>query len=441
MTAPLRIAVFAGTFPVISETFIIRQIVGLLRLGHDVRIFADTRPEAGAPVHPQVAEHRLLERTTYMDMPPESAPWEMPVRPLFGRTWPPGSPHSISNAARVTRALPQLVRCFSRHPRLARQLLRGREYGYRAESLSGLYRLDRMAAQSTRFDVLHAHFGPVGNSFRFVRDLFHAPLIVSFHGYDFCTVPRKEGAGVYSRLFQAADLITVNSDYTRKRVQQLGCPDFKIRKLPMGLDLEEFPFHARVSGSGETIRIVTVARLVQIKGHEYVLNALARLKDRFPHLRYDIVGDGPLRSKLTQLAEQLGIAGMVRFHGALSGVDTAKILGAAHIFVLTSASVDGDEEGQGLALQEAQASGLPVIATHHGGFPEGLQDGVTGFLVEQGNADSLAQRLAGLIGQPENWADIGSQGRRFVEDNFDIRKLSLQLANVYHEAIARFRTN
>jgi len=132
---------------------------------------------------------------------------------------------------------------------------------------------------------------------------------------------------------------------------------------------------------------------------------------------------------------------MVRFHGALSGVDTAKILGAAHLFVLTSTSVDGDEEGQGLALQEAQASGLPVIATHHGGFPEGLQDGVTGFLVPEANVDALAQLLAGLIAQPENWAAIGSRGRRLVEENFDIRKLSPQLANLYHEAIAQFRTN
>src|SRR5437867_2663906 len=77
MTLPLRIAFLLGTFPVISETFILRQITGLLELGHDLRIFANTRPDDSAPIHAEVAKYNLLNRTTYVDGPPESIFWEL----------------------------------------------------------------------------------------------------------------------------------------------------------------------------------------------------------------------------------------------------------------------------------------------------------------------------------------------------------------------------
>src|SRR6266542_3521779 len=141
MSRPLRIAMFVGRFPVVSETFIVRQITGLLDLGHEVDIYADTRAEPGGPVHPEIAKYRLLERTTFMDLPPETAPFEMPVWPITGRTWPPGSTSSIPNALRVTRAFSKFFRCFWKAPRLACQVLNQQEYGYQAASLSALLRL------------------------------------------------------------------------------------------------------------------------------------------------------------------------------------------------------------------------------------------------------------------------------------------------------------
>ena len=112
MSRPLRIAFFVGSFPVVSETFILRQITGLLDLGHEVDIFADTRAANDAPTQPEVVSHRLLERTTFMDMPPESAPWELPVRPFTGETWLPGSETAIPNSRRLFQALPALRRGF-----------------------------------------------------------------------------------------------------------------------------------------------------------------------------------------------------------------------------------------------------------------------------------------------------------------------------------------
>src|SRR5712692_622388 len=319
MSAPLRIAIFVGSFPVFSKTFILRQITGLLDLGHEVNIFADVRAEGEGPVQPEVGQYRLLERTTFMDMPPETAPWEMPVCPLTGRTWPPGAAAPVHNARRVALAIGKFLRCLVTSPRLAFRVLDRREYGYQAASLSGLHRLAKLSGEQKRFDVLHAHFGPVGNSFRFAKELWRAPLVVSFHGYDFSTVPRKEGTGVYQRLFRTADIVTVNSEYTRGRVQQLGCLPAKLHKLPMGLNLDDFVFRERTWNAGEPIRILTVARLVEIKGHESAIRAVARSRERHAGVRYDIVGDGPLRKQLEQLVIELGLQDAITIHGAQDG--------------------------------------------------------------------------------------------------------------------------
>lgn len=439
MNESLRIAVFVGSFPVISETFILRQITGLLDLGHDVRIFANFPPDDSSTEHPEVARYDLRRRTTYVDGPPESVLWELPVRPLTGRTWPPGAAQSVPNWRRIAHALPKLARCLVRSPSLTRAVLNAHAYGYQAASLSGVYRLATLCRVRDGFDVLHAHFGPVGNSFRFARELWHAPLVVSFHGYDFSTQPRKEGAEMYRELFRTADLITVNSDYTRAQVEKLGCRPEKLRQLPVGLDPAEFPFRERTLSTGETVRLLTVARLTEIKGHEFAIRAVAKLKAAGVSVHYDVVGDGPLRQALEELARELGLGAEVVFHGACAS-DKIKVLYAqAHLFLLTSVSVEGDQEGQGLVLQEAQACGLPVLATRHGALPEGLLDGQSGWLVPERDVAALAERLLFLLAHASDWPMMGWTGRGFVATRYDIRNLNRQLTAIYAEAIAGHR--
>jgi colanic acid/amylovoran biosynthesis glycosyltransferase len=439
MSSPLRIAFFVGTFPVVSETFIVRQIAGLLDLGHDARIFADSRADASTAVPEAVRRHDLLARTTFVDAPPETAPYELPVWPLTGRTWPPGAEHSVPNWRRLLCAVPKFVRAFRHSPRLACRVLKSSEYGFQAASLSALHRLARLCGGAGRFDVLHAHFGPVGNSFRFARELWRAPLVVSFHGHDFSTVPRKQGRDVYRRLFATADLVTVNSEHTRRAVEGLGCRPDRIRKLPVGLDLAEFVFKERQRQVGEPVRIFTAARLVDIKGHPFVLRALATLRARHPEIRYDIVGDGPLRKELLALVAELGLQGAVTLHGALDGAMVRHLMQEAHLAVLASVQIEGDAEGQGLFLQEAQACGLPVVATQHGALPEGLLPDQSGFLVPERNVEALAGRLEFLVQHPERWPDMGRRGRTFVEERFDIRKLNRQLVEIYAEAVQAYR--
>lgn len=435
MSRPLRIAFLLGSFPVVSETFILRQITGLLDLGHDVRIFANARPEDGAPVQPEVAKYNLLNRTTYVDGPAESVVWEQPVWPLSGQTWPPGATKFIPNWQRFAAALPKLAQCLLHAPGPTRQVLKAGEYGFQAASMSGVYRLATLCQAGAGFDILHAHFGPVGSSFRFARALWNAPLVVSFHGYDFTTLPRQHGPGLYQKLFETADAVTVNSEFTRERVTQLGCAPAKLKLLPVGLNLAAFPFSVRKRHEDDPVRLLTVARLVEIKGHEFALRAVAEVRAKLPGLRYDIVGDGPLRKPLEQLIAELGLQDAVTLHGARDGEFIRELMCHAQLALLGSVSVEGDQEGQGLFLQEAQACGLPVIATRHGALPEGMLPGESGALVPERDVVALAKRLEFLATHAELWPDLGRRGRAFVEGRYDIHTLNRQLTELY-EALA-----
>jgi colanic acid/amylovoran biosynthesis glycosyltransferase len=110
----------------------------------------------------------------------------------------------------------------------------------------------------------------------------------------------------------------------------------------------------------------------------------------------------------------------------------------AHLFLLASMSMEGDAEGQGLVLQEAQACGLPVVATDHGAFPEGMLPRQSGFLVPEGDELALANQLRFLIEHSEMWPSMGRLGRGFVERHYDIRQLNVQLANLYARLIEEF---
>src|SRR5205823_1984682 len=124
MDRPLRIALFIGRFPVVSETFILRQVARLLDLGHEVDVYSDSGNEAGGPAHPEVSKYGLVERTTYMNMPLETCPYEMPVWPISGKTWPPGATEPLLNIKRVAQAAPAFWCCLARAPRLTMRVLK-----------------------------------------------------------------------------------------------------------------------------------------------------------------------------------------------------------------------------------------------------------------------------------------------------------------------------
>jgi colanic acid/amylovoran biosynthesis glycosyltransferase len=285
-----------------------------------------------------------------------------------------------------------------------------------------------------RYDIIHCHFGPNALVGLFARDagILHGKLITTFHGYDVNTYPRKHGHDVYRRLFQRGDLFTANSRFTAGRAEALGCPKDKIVVLPVGVDLGDFKHTVRKATPGEEIRLLTVARLVEVKGIEYGIRAVARVTRSFPRIRYQIVGDGPMLTQLRELADNLGVAGSVDFLGGQTRDEVGRLYDRAHLFLLPGVvGSDGAQEGQGLVLLEAQACGIPVLATRVGGIPESVLDGDSGYLVGQRDVDALSKKLAHLIEHPELWPEMGRKGRALVEGKFDADSLHEQLVGIY----------
>jgi colanic acid/amylovoran biosynthesis glycosyltransferase len=294
-------------------------------------------------------------------------------------------------------------------------------------------RLQRMQALrgAKRPDIVHCHYGEVGLGYRFLGRFWSAPLVVSFYGYDCSSLPRAMGDGLYRPLFRLADSVIVLSEAMRERLLSLGCPPALLHVHPLGVDTSRFAFRKRNS-PGEVVRILTVGRLVEKKGIEFALRAVAQVVPDYTKLRYDIIGDGPLRDSLERLSRALQLEHVVRFLGPVEEAGVAEAMDRADLFVLPSiTAADGDEEGTPTVLIEASSCGLPIVSTRHAGIPEVVVDGISGFLVPERDVPALAERIRLLLERPERWAALGRAGRRHVESHFDTRVLSRRMEAHY----------
>jgi len=164
------------------------------------------------------------------------------------------------------------------------------------------------------------------------------------------------------------------------------------------------------------LRLLTVARLVERKGIDTVLRALPEIARRHPTLRYAIAGEGPDRARLEALAAQLGVGERVDWLGYVSQEALAPLYASADLFALPSRSIpeQGDIEGFGLVLLEAQAAGTPVIAARSGGMPDAVHDGVTGVLIAPDDSAALARVASELLADPARRARMSEAARTFA---------------------------
>lgn len=405
----MRVAFVIGKFPSISETFILDQITGLIDRGHEVDIYAE-RPVDTKKAHAEVDRYDLIKRTRYLPTPPLN---------ILGRIW--------KAVVIVTHAL--IVR-----PACAIRSLNVRRYGRLAASLKLVYAMAPLLRRQHKYDVIHCHFGPYGQLGNFLREagLITGKLVTTFHGADVSAAVRKHGPHVYARLFSSGDLFLPISDYWRSRLIELGCPAEKIIVHRMGINCDDFAFKARSPDIDGTVRFISVCRLVEKKGIEYAIQAITALARTGRKATYDVVGDGPLRSSLQQLAAGLGVQAFVKFHGWRERREVMALLENASVFVAPSVtSITGEQEGVPVALMEAMAMGLPVVSTWHSGIPELVEDGRTGLLVHEKDAGALCEKFEYLVDHPQVWIELSLAGRAMVEESYNIQKLNDKLVRIF----------
>ncbi len=405
----MKIAFVLTNYPSSGATFITNQMTGLIDLGHDVRIFALSPQQGLKKLHEDVVEYGLLNRLEYHGKPLNRIE-ELKV--LFGDFL--NSPKAFFK--RINNSLNLEM------------------FGKR--SYTGLaYFLLRTFEKFRDIDVFNPHLGTTGINSLFLKDLYpNSRLIVHFHGGDLTLRVRQRGTHIFEKLFKTSDLITSQSFYSRDCLISIGCPPEKIIKHPVGVDLQKFKYKERILKPDEKKKLLIISRLVEKKGHIFLLNAFSEVLKKRQDVELHIVGDGELKKVIkNRIEDDELLRKNVFLHGFMTLNEVVKSLNESHIFIHPSVTSMrwADQEDTTTVLLEAQAMGLPVISTYHAGIPEVVINEKTGLLVPERDEKGLVEAINYYISNPELWNEIGKAGRKLMEDKFDIRKLNKKLEWIF----------
>jgi glycosyltransferase involved in cell wall biosynthesis len=306
----------------------------------------------------------------------------------------------------------------------------------RRASLSSSLDFLRMTERSQP-DLVHAHFGWAGLDVRRGVTRLGLPWIVSLHGTD-VTVEAQRHPERYRAMLEAADRVTVGSNFLRARLESLGLRR-RLDVIPPGVDLDRFPFQAPRRLPGD-LRLLFVGRLTDGKGAHTLLRALASVRGEEPTASLSLIGDGPLRASLEATACDLGLEGSIGFLGYREPDEVSAALRSADILVMPSESLpNGQAEGSGVVPKEAFASGAQVVATHVGGIGETFPPELRHELVPERQPAMLAHQILSIWRHRRDWAVRAELGRRWVESRFDWAVVGKQLAGIYESMLEQRR--
>jgi len=405
----MRIAFIVNVFPLLSETFILNQITGLIDRGHEVHIHAH-HSVSQKKTHGDVYKYALLKDLYIIPDPKGKAGLLICLLKVF-----------LKNIGKVKKLL---------------MAIRYSDCGVK-KTLQDICQASNFIGKE--YDIVLCHFGPNGVFAASLKkiQLLSGKLVTVFHGYDITTYLTNHHAGVYDGLFAAGDLFLPISDRWRNKLLGLGCPENKLLVHRMGIDVNRFSFRTRVVDK-EPINLVTVCRLVEKKGVEFGIRAVADYLAKYsvPAVQYKIAGDGPLFKELEKLITKLEMQGSIQLLGWKDQDEVTALMEEADIYLGPSVtSKEGDQEGIPVVLMEAMAKGLIVCATDHSGIPELIEDSVTGYLVPESDAQALSAKLHYVITHQDQWVEISKQGHNKVSRVYNIQGLNDRLESLLEKTI------
>ncbi len=226
------------------------------------------------------------------------------------------------------------------------------------------------------------------------------------------------------KMARAAFVSVVTSDLRRQVIEQVGLPPERVPLVRMGVDTSRFVEPSERPREARRLRLLTVARLAECKGHRYALRAVRALAGEGLDVSYAIAGDGPDRGAIEAEVARLGLQERTTFLGSLGENDVVGQVQQADAFVLPSV---GFGEAAPVAVMEAMACGTPVVCSIIGGTPELVRDGEDGFLVEQGDVEGLARAMRSLASEPETRRRLSQAARQRALVDFDHRRWAAAL--------------
>ena len=394
------IAYLTSFYPGVSHTFILREIEALRMLGLDIRPCSIRQPPS---------DHLTGE----------------PERAAFAETF------YVLKAARnplaLLRAQASLITRPSVYLRTLKLAWTTSAPGLRAHLYQMIYFAEAtlLARYFRRNDIrhLHNHFADASaNVALLAAELAEIPFSYTLHGPAELYEPLK---WALRQKTERAAFVACISHFARSQAMYFSDPEhwYKLRIIHCGVTPELYD-HSGPGRENNKTELVFVGRLTAIKGLRVLLEAFGKALETDPELQLTLVGDGDDRAHLEDLAKPFGSA--VRFMGYQSQADVAKTLTAADIFVLPSFA-----EGVPVVLMEAMASGKPVITSLVAGIPELVEDGVSGYLVPPGDAETLADRIVELAKTPAKRAEMGNLGRAKVCEEFNVGTEAARIATLF----------
>lgn len=284
-----------------------------------------------------------------------------------------------------------------------------------------LFKLYRFIKKG-RFNIVHTHSSKAGFLGRVAAKMAGCSIIVHIpHGHIFYGYFNPQITKLFILLEKIAakftdKIISLTDSETYDYLKFKVAPQEKFLTIHDGIEIERFvnprvnKTQAKACGYKElgiqgSPVVISVARLVPIKGHKYLIDAASKVVESFPDTKFLLVGDGPLRIELEQKAKSLGLAKNVFFLGDRD--DIPELLAISDVFALASLN-----EGMGIAIVEAMASGLPVVATNVGGIPDIVKNGVTGLLVPPKDSEILSIALLKLLKERKLAECMGKEGKK-----------------------------
>jgi glycosyltransferase involved in cell wall biosynthesis len=407
-----RVAYILRSYPRLSQTFILNEVLALERLGVRLQIFPITNPQEA------LVQHRVAEvqaPTHYLEAALRRSRAAMLLEHL--RVAASAPRRYLSTLAFVLRrrdlasgyATASRFTCFAEAVYMARVLRR--------------QRADGAGPPPTR---VHSHFAHDPTLIAMLlKRLTGLPYSFTAHARDVYQVPPSVLA---ERIGDAVvTCCRSNLDYLRSLAPEPSRR--KIHVVRYGIDLEAF--RPTEPAPEEDPLVVSIGRLVEKKGFGDLIKACRLVKDRGLSFRCVIYGEGELRDELAGAVSKLGLRGDVTLAGARTQQELQAVLNQAQIFALTPCITDdGDRDGIPNALLEAMACGLPVVTTAVAGIPEVIVHGQNGLLAEPRDVTAIADDVALLLTDEERRRRLGSRARSEVQANFDRDANARRLASV-----------
>ena len=378
----MRLLFVLDQWPELSETFVVNELQALRRLGHDVRVQAARAARQPNPEAPADVEVHLLEGDR-------------------------------------RRALGDLLWLVRRRPLACARDLAARRRWRREEWARPLRALAPAARRIVERgdEHLHAHFAAAAalDAMRLAA-LTGRSFSVTAHAYDIFLEPRN----LREKLTRAGAVFT-GCEYNVRHLRAIA-PAANLHKVVMGVDAATFRRERPLAG-GRTV--LAVGRLVEKKGFDVLIAALARL----PDVRAQIIGDGPLRAALERQAEESGVADRVEFAGSRPPAGVRAALEAADVLAMPCVVArDGDRDSMPVVVKEAMAMGLLIVASDVVGLPECVRP-PWGALCVPGDAAALAAALRAMLAlSPPERERAGGAGREWVLAHADVEAETARLA-------------